>query len=67
MLRIGAAAAVGALLLLLATVLGRGAPLQSRPVIGLVVGSAACGWAWRFASDWVQRFYYVPYVHQDRP
>ena len=66
-LRAATAAAAGALLLALATVLGRGAPLQSRLVVGLVVGAALCGKAWRSASDWVEKFYYVPFVHQDRP
>lgn len=64
-LRTAAVVAAGALLLALAAVLGRGAaPLSLLPV-ALLAGAAACGLGWKVASDWVQKYLYIDYVHQD--
>ena len=65
-LRAAAAAAGGALLLALAAALGRGVAPRSRFALGLLAGAAVCGAVWRKASDFVELFYYLPYVHQDR-
>ena len=66
-LRTAAAAAAAALLLALSTALGRGTAPASRQALLLLAGAALCAVAWRKASDFVEEFYYVPYVHQDRP
>ena len=53
------------MLLGLSSVLGRGAAPVSPVPISLLAGAAASAAGWRLASDWVQKFYFVDYVHQD--
>ena len=53
------------MLLGLSSVLGRGAAPVSLLPIGLLAGAAASAAAWRLASDWVQKFYFIDYVHQE--
>ena len=53
------------MLLGLSSVLGRGAAPVSLVPIGLLAGAAASAAAWRLASEWVQKFYFVDYVHQE--
>lgn len=66
-LRAAAASAGGTMLLALSVVLARGAAPESRLALGLLAGAAVSGAVWRKASDFIAEFYYVPYVHQDRP
>ena len=55
---------VGALLGL-SSVLGRGAAPASALPVGLLAAAAASAVAWRQASNWVQKFYFIDYVHQE--
>ena len=41
--------------------------INSVQALLLLAGAAVCAAAWRKASDFVEEFYYLPYVHQDRP
>lgn len=63
--RAAAAFASVGMLLGLSSVLGRGAAPVSPLPIGLLAAAAASAVAWRLASNWVQKFYYVDYVHQE--
>ena len=64
-LRAAAVVAGVSMLLGLSSVLGRGTAAVSPTPIGLLAAAVASAVAWRLASDWVQKFYYVDYVHQE--
>ena len=57
-----AAAVVGTLAA--AALVLRGSGWPGIAVCGAVVGAAA--WLWRKLGGWKQKFFYQPYVHQDR-